>query len=152
MNGEVIEIDFPEALAYRIIAALLTLGLFIYWRKKNALKMYQAWALFYFFMNLTLAYHDVFNVLTRNGRLMLSIAFFANNLIVVTRSWMMSHKYIPKKKVKNLKENSKGMNVFKVILREIIAKLFAFFVTMKEGGNNESRTNEIKEKISKNIL
>ena len=143
---------FLEALIYRFIALPLTLGLFLFWKKKKALVIYQAWALFHVVMNILLIYYEFVLVLSRNGRLLVNIAFFTNNLIVVYRSWQYAEKYMPKSRIRQLQKETKGYNCITLFLKTVIAKLFALSVTIKDGGNNKYSQYTIKKTISNKIL
>lgn len=142
------DVYWIEGVAYRIIAAIITLTLFVMWRRRGSLLMYQAWALFGFFLNLTLLYHDIFNVISKNGRLLISIAFFINNLVVIYRSWQYSEKYIPKKKIREL---SKEATAPKVFSKTVLTRAIALWVTIKDGGNNHQNIPIVKKRLSTHL-
>lgn len=115
--------------AVRFAIGIICLSIFIYWKKKDALIYFQAWALFAAFFHFLLAYHDLTNILSRIERLFVTTLLFANSFIVILRLYKITQKYIPKKPYEKLSYKDK-----------IIMKIFALISGLMHGGNNVMET------------
>lgn len=148
-SNDMYAIHWPEAVIVRGIILIITGYLFIAWRRRKAQMMYQAWALFATVVNLLLIYHNFFDVLSQNGRLLVSVLLFTNSAIVIYRSWLNSEKYIPKRELKKVKKKAPPIEF---ITKTLAVRLFALFQTIINGGDNLSSTTQVKKKICNKVL
>lgn len=131
------------------------LGLFIFWRKRHAKMMYQAWALFALVLYTTIFLNYILpsRLLTGNQVAFTFFMMFINSTITIFRSWRDAEKYIPKRRIEKLKRERINKAKDKSAIMRCIAKtkLHAFWITLKNGGNDIENAKRVKRELSRHL-
>jgi len=141
------------------IVAVISLGLYIFWTKKNALLNFRAWALLTALINIILFFHYCpLGPHIKNGgfeyqftptviRLLMFLQFLTS-AVTIWRLWELSEKYVPKHLIYEIqKSNPKTKNIKK----QCVLRGLALWHTLKNGGNYDKRTKNITKKIEKAV-
>lgn len=140
------------------IVMIVSLTLFIFWKKKRALLNFQAWALLIAIINAIFFLHYCpigFHIclsdgseyqLTTFAKVFLRFLQFLTSAITIWRMWKISEKYLPSELFYNREfANNKS---FKKSNSKLFARGLAILHALKHGGNDV----ENDEKTRKNIL
>jgi len=141
----------PQVFIVRGILFLVFVGLFLYWRKRDAKMTFQAWALFGAMVNLLIVIDALPNIQMLDGSssLFLQMLLATNSIVAVYKLYLLSEKYIPNKKmVKFTKDHPSHRNM---IMRKLHAKTLAVFCAFKEGGNGDHKLDRIKKDIAHRV-
>ena len=139
--------------------SVISLGLYVFWTKKNALLNFRAWALLTFLINLILFFHycplgphiiknNVEYQLTPTVIRLLMFLQFLTSTVTIWRLWQLSEKYIPRHLIYKIR---KGNPKTKSIKKQCILRGLALWHTLKNGGNYDKRTKNITKKIEKAV-
>jgi len=137
----------------------ISLGLYVFWTKKNALLNFRAWALLTFLINFILFFHycplgphiiknNVEYQLTPTVIRLLMFLQFLTSTVTIWRLWQLSEKYIPRHLIYEIR---KGNPKTKSIKKQCILRGLALWHTLKNGGNHDKKSKNITKKIEKAV-
>jgi hypothetical protein len=137
--------DSIEGMILRGLITLISIGVFIFWRKRKALLNFQAWALLTAIINAILfanQYRICFCGVSIDMTTIRSLYFieFLTTLVIMFKLWKISEKYMPNE-TKQIKAEPKAKR------KHFHIKLLALWHTIKNGGNHVQDDKKIKKEL-----
>lgn len=150
--------SFESAVSSALIAGVSVL-LFLFWRKRQALLNFQSWALLMTVINLIFFFHfsplgphiivkELEYQFTSFAMAFLRFLEFLTSAITIWRLWKLSEVYIPHE----ILYGSAKKAIEKPTEKKLLARSLALWHTVKNGGNHEKDQKRVKKDIKKRIL
>ena len=146
-----------ESMILSVVVVIVSLTLFIFWKKKRALLNFQAWALLiaiintiFFFHYCPLGPHICLNdgseyQLTTFAKVFLRFLQFLTSGVTIWKMWKISEKYLPSKLFYNYQFTNNKLNL------KIFARGLAILHAIKHGGNDVENDEKTKKTILKSV-
>lgn len=148
-----------ESMILSAIVVIVSLALFIFWKKKKSLLNFQAWALLTAIINIIFFFHycpigphiclqdGSEYQLTTFAKVFLRFLQFLTSTITILRVWESSERYLPVNRKKLKKEHP-----FQRPRGKILARYLALMHTVINGGNQVEKDFIIKKAIENKVL
>ena len=146
-----------ESMILSAIVVIVSLALFIFWKKKRALLNFQAWALLiaiintiFFFHYCPLGPHICLNdgseyQLTTFAKVFLRFLEFLTSSVTIWKMWRISERYLPRELFCNREFTNNKSNL------KLFARGLAVLHALKHGGNDIENDEKTKKTILKSV-
>jgi hypothetical protein len=146
-----------ESTILSVLIIIISLSLFIFWKKKKALLNFQAWALLVTLINIIFFFNYCPFMphicledgsqyqLTTFAKVFLRFLQFLTSGVTIWKMWKISEKYLPPKLFYNRQFTNNKSNL------KIFARGLAILHTIKHGGNDIENDEKTKKNILKSI-
>jgi len=146
-----------ESMILSIIPVIISLALFIFWKKKRALLNFQAWALLIAIINTIFFFHycpfgphiclsdGSEYQLTTFAKVFLRFLEFLTSAVTIWKIWKISEKYLPQELFCNREFTNNKSNL------KLFARGLAVLHALKHGGNDVENDEKTKKTILKSV-